>query len=153
MPIGWRSVPAYPSPESTYASALNPGAQGIDSYAPGETGTPADSSVDLVIDAVGAVPTRVAACRMVKPGGVIVHIGLLPGAEGLDIRKITLPEITVVGYYCYTPVDFRETVAALAAGRFGALHWMEERPLSAGAAAFRDIDEGRTPAAKIVLRP
>ena len=40
-------------------------------HAPGEAGAPADSSIDLVIDAVGADATRATACRLVKPGGVI----------------------------------------------------------------------------------
>lgn len=122
-------------------------------YAPGTPDEPRDSSVDLVIDAVGAEATRVAACRMAKPGGAIVHIGLLPGSAGLDVRKITLQEITLLGTYCYSMVDFRETVAALASGRLGSLGWIEERPLSEGAAAFRDIDAGRAGAAKIILRP
>lgn len=124
----------------------------FDVYDPTEGG-PADSSVDLVIDAVGAMPTRVAACRMAAPGSAIVHVGLLPGTEGLDVRKITLQEITFLGTYCYTPLDFRETVSAIAGGRLGSLRWLEERPLHEGAAAFRDIDEGRVAAAKIVLRP
>ena len=114
---------------------------------------PEAGSADIVIDAVGAEPTRAAACRLVKPGGVIVHIGLLPGSGGIDIRKITLQEVTLIGTYCYTMVDFRETVAAMAAGRLGALDWLEERPLSEGAAAMSDIDAGRAAAAKIVLRP
>lgn len=122
-------------------------------YSPDGPSVPAESSVDLVIDAVGAAQTRAAACRMAAPGGAIVHVGLLPGAEGLDVRKITLQEIAFLGTYCYTPLDFRETVAAIAAGRLGALGWLEERPLSEGAGAFRDIDAGRTAAAKIVLRP
>jgi threonine dehydrogenase-like Zn-dependent dehydrogenase len=122
-------------------------------YAPGEHGEPMESSIDLVIDAVGAGTTRAAASRMVKPGGVIVHAGLLPGSEGLDVRKITLQEVIFTGTYCYTPVDFRETVAALASGRLGALDWVEERPLSDGPAAFRDLDAGAAKAAKIVLRP
>ena len=82
-----------------------------------------------------------------------MHIGLLPGSDGIDIRKITLQEVTLIGTYCYTMVDFRETVAAMAAGRLGALDWLEERPLSAGPAAMADIDAGRAAAAKIVLRP
>lgn len=122
-------------------------------YDPDGKSDPAASSIDLVIDAVGAAQTRAAACRMVTPGGAIVHIGLLPGVEGLDVRKITLQEITFVGTYCYTPLDFRETVAAIADGRLGALSWLEERPLSEGPAAFHDIDAGKTAAAKIVLRP
>jgi L-iditol 2-dehydrogenase len=122
-------------------------------YAPASAKEPKDGSVDLVVDAVGAEATRAAACRLVKPGGVIVHIGLLPGSGGIDIRKITLQEVTLIGTYCYTMIDFRETVAAMAAGRLGALDWMEERPLRDGANAMADIDAGRAAAAKIVLRP
>ena len=122
-------------------------------YAGGTTQAPADASADLVIDAVGADATRADACRLVKPGGVIVHIGLLPGSAGLDIRKLTLQEVTFVGAYCYTMVDFRDSVTALALGRLGDLSWFEERPLSDGASAFRDIDNGAAGAAKIILRP
>jgi L-iditol 2-dehydrogenase len=109
--------------------------------------------MDLVIDAVGAVATRTAASRLVKPGGVIIHVGLLPGSEGFDVRKITLQEIIVAGTYCYTPLEFCQTLDAIAAGRLGPLDWIEQRPLADGPRAFNDIDAGRTAAAKIVLRP
>ena len=122
-------------------------------FAPDDAAGPGDNSCDLVLDAVGADATRAHACRIVTAGGGIVHIGLLPGSGGIDIRRITLQEITLVGTYCYTPVDFRETVAAIAAGRLGALDWLEQRPLSEGAGAFGDIDAGRVRAAKVVLRP
>ena len=73
----------------------------FDCYAPNPQGEPPDSPIDLVIDAVGAVATRAAASKSVKPGGVIVHVGLLPGSEGLDVcGKITLQEILVAGTYC-----------------------------------------------------
>ncbi len=71
--------------------------EGFATYAPGSSDEPADNSVDLVIDAVGASATRAAASRIVRPGGIIVHLGLLPWVDGLDIRKITLQEVTFVG--------------------------------------------------------
>lgn len=114
---------------------------------------PADASCDLVIDAVGAAATRADACRIARPGGVIVHAGLLPGAEGLDVRRLTLQEITFTGTYCYTPSEFRTVVRLLADRRFGALDWLEIRPLSEGAAAVAAIDAGRVAAAKVVLVP
>src|SRR6202012_2782847 len=101
-------------------------------YAPGSAAEPAESSVDFVIDAVGAVPTRVAASRLIRPGGVIVHVGLLPGSDGLDVRKVTLQEVVFTGPYCYTPLEFRDTLHAIADGRLGSLDWFEERPLAAG---------------------
>ena len=122
-------------------------------YAPGDSSEPPESSVDLVVDAVGSKATRAAACRMIKPGGVIAHIGLASSSEGLDIRKLTLQEIIFLGFYCYTHVDFTETVAAMAAGHLGRLDWLEERPLAEGPRAFQELDAGKVAAAKIILRP
>jgi len=114
---------------------------------------PEDNGFDVVLDAVGGRVTRQAAMAAVRPGGVVVHIGLMDNKDGLDVRKITLQEVTFVGTYTYTMVDFRATVRALRAGALGRLDWIEARPLEDGLTAFRDLDKGRTAAAKIVLRP
>jgi len=116
-------------------------------------GAPGDNTVDVVVDAVGSKATRAAAFAAVKPGGVVMHIGLQDWANEIDMRKLTLAEITLIGTYTYTTADLRATVAALHDGVFGDLAWVEERPLADGAAAFRDLAAGRSAAAKIVLRP
>lgn len=110
-------------------------------------------SFGLVVDAVGYDGTRAAASAAAHPGGVIVHIGLGGGAAGLDIRRMTLQEITFIGTYTYTAQDFRDTCAAMFDGRLGALDWTETRPLSEGARAFDDLREGRIAAPKIILKP
>jgi threonine dehydrogenase-like Zn-dependent dehydrogenase len=107
----------------------------------------------LVIDAVGLAVTRAAASAHVAPGGVIAHIGLGEDAGGLDIRRITLQEVSFVGTYTYTSQDFRDTAAALFDGRLGSLDWIEARGLDEGAAAFADIRAGRVAAPKIILKP
>lgn len=122
----------------------------ITGFDPGQH-DPGESAYDLIVDAVGAVATRQAASRLVRPGGVIVHVGLLPGIEGYDIRRVTLQEITITGSYCYTPDDFAAALQALANGHLGALGWVNMRPLDDGAKAFADLDAGRVDAAKIVL--
>jgi threonine dehydrogenase-like Zn-dependent dehydrogenase len=111
------------------------------------------ASFDMVVEAVGYAPTRRIASRLAKPGGVIVHIGLGEAEGGLDIRRMTLQEVTFIGTYTYTPADFQNTAQAIFDGRLGALDWMEVRPLSDGLAAFRDIRSGKAPAPKIILRP
>jgi L-gulonate 5-dehydrogenase len=108
---------------------------------------------DLVIDGVGFAATRAAASRAARPGGVIVHIGLGDASAGLDIRRLTLQEITFIGAYTYSPRDFQDTAAAIFDGRLGSLDWAEQRPLEDGATAFTDILAGRAAAPKIVLRP
>ncbi len=128
-------------------------AVGCATFDPRAGGGPAEGAIDVVVDAVGAKATRAAAFAAVKPGGVIMHIGLQDWGSEIDMRKLTLAEITLIGTYTYTTADLRATVAALDAGTFGDLAWVEERPLAQGAAAFRDLAAGRAAAAKIVLRP
>lgn len=122
-------------------------------FDPADPAIRTENTVDLVIDAVGANATRSAALAAVKPGGVVVHIGLADWASEIDMRKLTLAEVTLIGTYTYSTADLRATVAALHAGAFGDLAWVEERKLGDGAAAFADLDAGRTGAAKILLRP
>ena len=114
---------------------------------------PAENSFDVVIDAVGAKATRTQAFSTIKPGGVIMHVGLQDWASEIDMRKLTLAEITLLGTYTYTTADLRATVDALAQGAFGDLSWVEERPLDEGQRAFVDLDQGRCASAKVILKP
>ncbi len=122
-------------------------------FDPSSANGPAANSADLVIDGVGFEATRANACMCVRPGGVIAHIGLGSGAGGLDIRRMTLQEITFIGTYTYTPEDFRQTADAIFEGRLGPLDWPEVRPLSDGARSFEDISTGSAAAPKIILKP
>jgi 2-desacetyl-2-hydroxyethyl bacteriochlorophyllide A dehydrogenase len=113
----------------------------------------AENSADLVLDAVGSKVTRNAALAAVKPGGVIMHVGLQDWASEIDMRKLTLAEITLLGTYTYSMADLHATVAALQRGAFGDLGWVEQRPLADGARAFQDLHLGKSASAKIVLQP
>ena len=112
-----------------------------------------DERFDLVVDGVGHAATRASASARVEPGGVVVHIGLGEAEGGLDVRRMTLQEVTFVGTYTYTPDDFRATCEAIFDGSLGRLDWTETRPLDAGAAAFADLRRGAVAAPKILLRP
>lgn len=112
-----------------------------------------DGVYPLIVDAVGYAGTRTLASAQIAPGGVIVHVGLGDSDGGLDIRRATLQEVTFIGTYAYTAEDFVQTARALFDGRLGASDWIETRPLSEGAGAFKDIRAGRVPAPKIVLTP
>ena len=121
-------------------------------YDPRES-SPADAHMDLVFDAVGSGLTRAAASRLVRQGGVISHVGLQDNAEGLDIRRITLQEITFLGNYTYNDEDCATAIDLLHRKAIGETYpWLECRSLSAGAKAFHDIDQGIAPP-KIVLQP
>ena len=114
---------------------------------------PEASSFDVIIDAVGSKITRASASVAARPGGVIMHIGLQDNDGGLDVRRLTLQEITFIGTYTYTPLDLRTTMMLLHNGSLGDLGWLEQRSLDDGASAFDDLLHGRSAAPKIVLRP
>ncbi len=112
-----------------------------------------EGAYPIVIEAVGFAATRATASTCAAPGGVIAHVGLGEDTGGLDVRRMTLQEITFIGTYTYTAEDFRQTAQAIFDGRLGSLDWVEERPLSQGAQAFHDIRSGVVAAPKIILTP
>ena len=113
----------------------------------------ADELFSIVVDAVGFKKTRELASEKVSPGGVITHIGLGEDLGGIDVRRITLQEVSFIGTYTYTAQDFKDTAKAIFDGRLGSLDWIERRPLSEGNRAFSEIREGKVPSPKIVLSP
>lgn len=112
-----------------------------------------ENGFDYVIDAVGSKITRNSSLTAIKPGGVIMHIGLQDWASEIDMRKLTLAEITLMGTYTYTTADLRATVRLLADSAFGNLEWVQSMPLAEGARAFADLHSGKTASAKVVLLP
>ena len=106
-----------------------------------------------MIDGVGYEATRAQASDLVRQGGVIVHIGLGSATPGLNIRRMTLQEITFIGIYAYSAQDFRDAAQAIFTGQLGPLDWTENRPLADGQAAFADIRAGVTAAPKTILIP
>jgi alcohol dehydrogenase len=113
----------------------------------------AENSYEFVMDCVGAVVTRTTALAAVKPGGVMMHVGLQDWASEIDMRKLTLAEITLLGTYTYSTVDLKATVNLLARNAFGDLSWVEKRSLKEGAKAFDDLHHGRSASAKVLLKP
>ena len=106
---------------------------------------------DIIIDTVGMEVTRQQAIKVVKPGGVIIHIGLTQPSGSFDFRKTTLQEVTFIGTYCYTNKDFEKTLNVLANKEIGSLNWIEYRLLKDGFGAFKQIHNGTCVAPKIIL--
>jgi alcohol dehydrogenase len=113
----------------------------------------AENSYEFVMECVGAVVTRNTALEAVKPGGVMMHVGLQDWASEIDMRKLTLAEITLLGTYTYSTIDLQATVNLLARNAFGDLSWVEKRSLEEGAKAFDDLHYGRSASAKVLLKP
>ena len=110
-------------------------------------------SFDSVFDAVGNQHTRRSSIQAVKPGGVVMHIGLGSASGEMDVRKMTLAEVTFIGTYTYTALDFRVAARKIQSGEIGPLDWVDERSLSEGTRSFQELVHGEVASPKIVLRP
>ena len=113
---------------------------------------PAENYYDLVFDAVGNANTRNTGIASARPGSIIVHIGLMDNKGSMDVRRMTLQEITLIGCYTYSPLDLRITLRKLHSGALGTLDWTESRPLGDGGGAFDEIHNGHCAAPKVVLQ-
>ena len=122
-------------------------------FNPNESNPLKEGELDLIIDGVGIIHTREMASKYVSPGGLIIHIGLGHALNGLDIRRMTLQEITFIGTYTYTSKDFKDTAQAIFNGSLGSLEWVDVRPLSDGQKCFDEILTGNSPSPKIILKP
>lgn len=112
-----------------------------------------EAHYELVVDCVGAAATRKLSLHAIKPGGVVMHVGLQDWASEIDMRKLTLAEITLLGTYTYTTSDLQTTVDYLNRGFFGTCSWVDCRSLDQGPLAFDDLHHGRSASAKILLKP
>ena len=112
-----------------------------------------ESEFDLIFDTVGLDVSRQQAIYAAAPGGVIIHAGLTHAVGSINFKKLTIQEITVVGTYCYTNKDFKDSIEMLTNNRLGSLNWIEYRSLKDGANAFKEIHNGTCVAPKIILIP
>jgi alcohol dehydrogenase len=127
-------------------------AEGLSVYDPISTEAPSQH-FDIVLDAVGAGATRAAAIATIADGGVIALTGLHDNQGTIDMRKVTLSEVSIIGTYAYTHKNLQEALKAVHEGAMGSLAWVEQRSLAEGAGALADLAAGRSRAAKIVLKP
>ena len=112
-----------------------------------------NDNFDIVFDTGGLEISRQQAISVVKPGGIIIHIGLTQPSGQFNFRKATLQEVTFIGTYCYTNKDIEKTIKILADKSIGDLNWIEYRELKKGAQAFKEIHDGTCSSPKIVLLP
>ncbi len=112
-----------------------------------------ENSFDVVIDCVGSEKTNSLSISSVKAGGTIVNVGLLSWTSKIDIRKITLQEVKLVGCYTYNMEDFKSALKSIENGDFGDLSWIEEYPLSETNVAFQNLHNGTMASAKVILKP
>src|SRR5919201_2048439 len=103
---------------------------------------PRDGRADVVIDAVGATATRRAALDLVRPGGVVVLLGLHEDESALPFHRVVRDQVSLQGSFAYTDADFTAALALLANGTVSIGDLPRALPLEAGPEAFARLADG-----------
>lgn len=106
---------------------------------------------DLVLDAVGAGATRQLTVDLVKPGGMVVLVGLQGNETTLGFHGVVRGQITLQGSYAYTPEDFEQGLAWISSGQAGIGEIPASLPLERGPDAFARLVEGPQEQIKVFL--
>jgi threonine dehydrogenase-like Zn-dependent dehydrogenase len=106
---------------------------------------------DLVVDAVGAVPTRRGGIEVLRPGGKLVAVGLAADETPLHFHPLVRNQIAVQGSYGYTKRDFDRGLGWLVNGRAGLGELPDPLPLERGPEAFAELALGPGAQVKVFL--
>jgi threonine dehydrogenase-like Zn-dependent dehydrogenase len=108
----------------------------------------------LVVDAVGGSRTLATAFGCAPVGSTVVLVGM--GAPTLDVAayEISTKERSVVGSFCYSAAEFRDTVQWAATAPDALATLIEGRTdLEGGPASFEALARGTDPASKVLVFP
>jgi len=113
-----------------------------------------DGGFDIVFEAVGSEETLKTALDGVKPGGEIVTVGNPDGPILIDINRVVLREIRIIGSVSCTRAEFTETIDLIASGMIDAEKYVTDvMPLDQLQHAFERLTSRTDPVLKIVIKP
>lgn len=102
---------------------------------------------DVVIEAVGSIPTYEASVALVRRGGRILAYGAAPQDASMQLRPFDIyaKELTIVGSYAGTYDTWPRAINLIAAGRFNPSLIVDTiLPLSEAVAAIKSLEKDRS---------
>jgi threonine dehydrogenase-like Zn-dependent dehydrogenase len=102
---------------------------------------------DVVIEAVGSIPTYEASVALVRRGGRILAYGAAPQDASMQLRPFDIyaKELTIIGSYAGTYDTWPRAINLIAAGRFNPSLIVDTiLPLSEAVAAIKSLEKDRS---------
>lgn len=110
-------------------------------------------SPTVVIDAVGHSATLTDALTVSTLGARVVLVGMHTPLAEIPAYAISTEERTLIGSFCYTPVEFAETAAWVENSPIDLATLVDEEvPMHDGPDAFRGLADGSRNASKVLVR-
>jgi threonine dehydrogenase-like Zn-dependent dehydrogenase len=109
---------------------------------------------EVVIDAVGTRKSLDSALSCARPGGTVVLVGMGDPLPVLPAYAISTAERTLVGSFCYSAAEFRDTAHWVSTTDAPLDRLIQSRvDLSGGSRAFEQLARGESDASKVLVFP
>jgi threonine dehydrogenase-like Zn-dependent dehydrogenase len=136
------------------ALAASLGAEPVDPAVDGSVAEALGEKATLVLDAVGSTASIEAAAAASGFGARVVLVGMNAPRIDLPAYAVSTEERTLVGSFCYSARDFRETAEWVGTAPDVLARLVDGRVDMAGApAAFADLASGRSGRSKVLVFP
>ena len=109
--------------------------------------------VAVSVDAVGMAVTRKQCVSATRSAGTLILTGLHEEHSDMPVADMIRREIVARGSFAYSPANFKQALALLAAGKFRLDPWIVEAPLAEGGAWFERLINAPGNVAKVLLVP
>ena len=132
------------------AAVVDPSAEDV----PSAVRTALDGDPTLVVDAVGSARTLATAFVCAPIGATVVLVGMAVPTLEVAAYEISTKERSVVGSFCYSAAEFRDTARWAATVPDSVATLIEGRTdLDGGPASFEALARGTDPASKVLVFP
>lgn len=116
--------------------------------------TKTNGGFDVVIECCGSSPAVSEALMSVKPGGVVVLVGVSLGPVTIPTVVGVMREVTVQGAIAYTAHEFDTCLKLIAEKKINVTKYIDDLlPLEAAQESFERLTSGKDSAVKIILKP
>jgi threonine dehydrogenase-like Zn-dependent dehydrogenase len=107
--------------------------------------------VEIAVDAVGVSATRNQCVQSVTSGGRVIFEGLHDAESSVPVNTMIRNEITCIGSFAYSALNFGTALQWLAEGRVGLEGGVIESPLEEGAQWFERLLGNQGKVSKVLL--
>jgi (R,R)-butanediol dehydrogenase / meso-butanediol dehydrogenase / diacetyl reductase len=97
----------------------------------------------VIFDAAGVGAAVADSVPVLAPRGSVVIVGIHEQPFAFNPTSLILQEVDVIGSIVYSPEDYDETIANMAAGRYDTKGWVDHVPLDGLLGGFDDLRAGR----------
>lgn len=116
--------------------------------------TKTNGGFDVVIECCGNAPAVTEALMTVKPGGVVVLVGVSPTPISIPTVVGVMREVKMLGAIAYTAAEFDTCLSLIASKKLNVTKYIDDLvPLEKVQDSFERLTSGKDAAIKIVIKP